>query len=152
MEAESVLFAIGGVGLSALSFVFGRIFAQSENILDRKREAYSDFLKFCPAPNEAHFPDTIPDFGEMQRQIGTLTLYGSPDVCKFAGEYFEQFSKSNEILVEVELPEVGHPEFLKTMTSYNQMIWAMRNDAMTWSVFAPKKSARTYRPSIHTGQ
>ncbi|UWQ84090.1 hypothetical protein [Leisingera caerulea] len=83
---------------------------------------------------------------EMQRQIGVLTLYGSQKALQFAGDYFGTFAEAQEELVGVD--QAGHPEFLKVMTSYNRMVWEMRNDAMTWSVFAPPKASREYKPSF----
>ncbi|WP_417267951.1 hypothetical protein [Celeribacter baekdonensis] len=146
MSFEGVIIALSGLALSVVSFVFGKIFSQSENILDRKREAYKAFLRFCPAPNEAHSEDMILHT-DFQREIGILTVYASMDVLKFAGEYFNKFADAQETLVNVE--EAGHPIFIDLMTSYNRMVWAMRNDAMTWSIFAPAKKARTYQPSLN---
>jgi hypothetical protein len=123
----------------------GKVFSQSEKILDRKREAYKDFLNFCPSPNEAHL-DTEVDITEIQRKIGVLTLYASLESTQFAAKYFGDFASAQEVLRDIVDP--GHPEFIKVVTSYNRMVWAMRNDAMTWSIFAPKKSAREYKPSI----
>jgi hypothetical protein len=146
VSVESLLIGFGGLLLSAVTFALGKIFSQSENILDRKREIYASFLKLCPAPNEAHSEEFF-DFQAMQREMGVLTIYGSPDALKFAADYFNQFAISQEILAGVE--EAGHPEFFKVMTAYNRMVWAMRVDTMTWSVFAPTKNAREYKPSFN---
>ncbi|KFE35963.1 hypothetical protein [Thioclava atlantica] len=138
---------VGALGLiaSLVSFVGGKIFSQSENILDRKREAYKAFLRFCPAPNEAHDAERV-NTTELQREIGILTVYASRDVLKFAAAYFTAFAEAQEKLVGVEI--AGHPAFIKLMTDYNRMVWAMRNDAMMWSVFAPSRQGRDYRPSL----
>ncbi len=82
----------------------------------------------------------------MQREIGILTLYASADALKFAGEYFRTFADAQEELVDVEI--AGHPTFIKVMTAYNRMVWEMRADAMTWSVFAPNRKGRKYKPSM----
>jgi len=145
---EAFLLGLGGLLLSVLSFLVGKLFSQSEKILDHKREAYSSFLKLCPVPNEAHFADKQIDFA-MMREIGVLSLYASPEATKLAAEYFDGFANAQEELVDVAEP--GHPEYLKVMTKYNRMVWAMRNDVMTWSIFAPKKSAVEYKPSVFTG-
>jgi hypothetical protein len=73
----------------------------------------------------------------MQREIGILTLYASADALKFPGEYFRTFAYAQEELVAVEI--AGHPTFIKVTTAYNRMVWEMRADAMTWSVFAPNE-------------
>ncbi len=116
-----------------------------------KRDAYRDFLKTCPVPNDAHFEE-VPNVTEVQKSIGLLSLYASADVTKFASEYFADFSEAQEVLINV--TEVGHPRFLRLMAKYNKMVWAMRNDAMTWTVFAPGKNSKEYRPSfqVETGE
>jgi hypothetical protein len=75
-----------------------------------------------------------------------LTLYGSLKALQFAGQYFSDFSIAQEKLDGVDA--VGHPEFLKVMASYNRMVWEIRNDAMTWSIFAPAKGSREVKPSF----
>lgn len=145
MSLDGFLIGAGALALSILSFLFGKVFSQSENILDKKRDAYRSFLRVCPAPNEAHFAEF--ELGaEMQREMGILSLYASPDAVKFAAQYFSAFADAQVTLIGIEEP--GHPEFLRLMTSYNRMIWAMRNDAMTWSIFAPSRRSREYQPSI----
>ena len=138
---------LGGTIVAAISFLLGKAFSQSEKVLDQKRKAYEDFLRVCPAPNEAHSP-VDPDITLMQRAIGILSLYGSADAAKYAGEYFFDFAESQSLLRTVTEP--GHPRFMQLMTKYNRMVWAMRVDAMTWSMFAPTKKAREYKPSVFT--
>jgi len=137
----TLLLWLGGISVSIASFLFGKIFSQSENILEQKRRVYEQFILVCPSPQEAHSCDVVVSI-ELQRQIGILCIYGSPDVAKFAGDYFSEFGTAQEILIDVAEP--GHPKFLELMTNYNRLIWAMRTDAMTWSLFAPAKSAKVY--------
>ncbi|WP_375550940.1 hypothetical protein [Rhodophyticola porphyridii] len=145
MTLEALLISVGGLLVSALGFLFGRMFAQSERILDIKRDTYRSFLERCPAPNEAHFETTLSE-AEVQREIGLMSIYASPEVIKFVGEYFAQFAQSQPLLLNVD--QAGHPEFFKVMTSYNRMIWAMRHDALAWSAFAPDRRKREYKPSV----
>lgn len=139
----SVWFA--GTAVSIISFLVGKSYKQSEQVIAEKRRVYESFLRVCPAPNEAHLDLDIFDT-ELQRYIGVLTVYASPEVTKFAGEYFAEFAEAQAVLCGVEKP--GHPAFLKLMTHYNRMVWAMRNDALMWSFFAPTGKAKEYRPSI----
>jgi len=142
-----VIAFIAGVGslvLAAVSFLLGKVFSQSERVLDQKREAYERFLAKCPAPNEAHC-EREPDFMGLQRDIGVLSIYGSKEALIAAGEYFTVFASAQPVLTHVEEP--GHPEFLRVMKSYNKMVWEMRKDALTWSVFAPSKKDQEYSPS-----
>src|SRR5690606_38872002 len=46
--------AIGGLLISALSFLMGSMFAQSEAILAEKRRIYEEFLRACPKPSDAY--------------------------------------------------------------------------------------------------
>jgi len=134
----------GGLAIAILSFLLGKIFSQSEKVLDQKRKAYEAFLSVCPSPNEAH--QEVDLTIEFQRKLGILSIYGSAEVVTHAGKYLESFDVTQEQLVDV--IEAGHPAFLKLMTDYNRMVWAMRTDAMSWSIFAPTKNARNFKSSI----
>ncbi|MGS4983333.1 MULTISPECIES: hypothetical protein [Pseudosulfitobacter] len=83
----------GGTVLAGLGFLLGKAFSQSERILDQKRLAYEEFLRLCPAPNEAQFGEEM-DVKQMQRSIGILTLYGSEEALKFASKLFRGFRSS----------------------------------------------------------
>lgn len=146
MSVATMVVALLGVVASVISFMFGKIFSQSENILDRKREAYGAFLRFCPAPNEAHSNNEM-DATQFQREIGILTVYASPEVLKNSSSYFSSFAEAQEQLSGIQT--AGHPAFIRVMTEYNRMVWAMRTDAMAWSIFAPNKKGREYRPSLN---
>lgn len=139
---------LASLGLAPIGFVFGKIFAQSEKILDHKRSVYEAFLERCPAPQEAHTETDFSD-ADFQRTLGLLTLYGSQDVLQFAGEYFDVFSDAQSTLIDVATP--GHPKFIEVMSYYNRMVWAMRVDATTWSVFSPVKKARKYSQGTFKG-
>jgi hypothetical protein len=145
MTWSGSLLWLGGLLFTAVGFLIGKTFSQSEKILDQKRKCYEDFLRVCPAPNEAHGSEE-PAATEMQRAVGLLSIYGSSDAIKFAGAYFAEFAKAQPILQSVS--EAGHPKFLEQMSHYNRMIWAMRNDAMLWSAFAPARRAREYKASF----
>ncbi|SMC80675.1 hypothetical protein [Primorskyibacter flagellatus] len=132
----------GALLLSALSFLFGKIFAQSERILDQKRKAYETFLTRCPAPDEAHTNVDLKS-PEFQRSAGLLTLYSSPKVTLYAAEYFQKFEEAQPELVEISEP--GHPRFIEVMSYYNRMVWEMRSDVMMWSIFAPTKHSKEYK-------
>jgi hypothetical protein len=136
---------VGTIFVGALAFLFGRIFAQSERVLDQKRKVYEDFLRLCPAPNEAHC-ETEFDSIEMQRSIGLVSLYGSAEVATSAANYFKVFANGQELLTGVK--EAGHPEFIIVMTAYNRMIWKMRTNVMAWSVFAPAKKQQKFNADI----
>ncbi|WP_417807264.1 hypothetical protein [Thioclava sp.] len=149
MSLVGALIWIGSTLIAIVSFLLGKAFSQSEKVLDQKRKAYEDFLRVCPAPNEAH-SEREPDIQEVQRAIGILSVYGSQDVLTNASEYFQLFASAQEILSSV--TEAGHPEFMSLMTRYNRMILAMREDAMRWSAFAPNKKNREYKLSQNLNQ
>ena len=151
MMVESIVSILGWLltaVIGALCFLYGKAHGQSEKILDAKRKSYEDFLKFCPAPNEAHERDE-PNSVDVQRSLGILSLYGSTDVLKYASEYFIVFAGAQQKLRDVAAPL--HPEWRKVATSYNKMVWAMRVDATARSFFAPSRSAREYRPTLLGG-
>ncbi|MEP3034400.1 MAG: hypothetical protein ABJO67_08655, partial [Pseudoruegeria sp.] len=124
MSFTSLILGVGGILLSLATFLLGKIYAQTEIILDRKRDAYREFLSQCPCPNEAH-TEVAQDYMGFQRNLGVLTIYGSKESLECAGKYFTEFASAQEVLIHVET--AGHPAFIKLMTCYNKMIWEMRN-------------------------
>ncbi len=145
MEFSAAYVWLGGVLVSIFTFFLGKSYTQTENVIAEKRRVYAEFIKVCPGPNEAHSEVDLISV-ELQRFLGILTIYGSPDVIKFAGEYFNQFSIAQPELQGIE--HAGHTAFLKLMTCYNRMIWEMRKDALMWSFFAPTGESKVYKPSI----
>jgi hypothetical protein len=137
-----------GVLFTIVGFLVGKIFSQTEQVIEQKRRVYEKFLEVCPAPNEAH-TDRQFEAVDFQRQMGVLTLYASRDSLQFAAEYFQVFADAQSLLVNVHTP--GHPKFIEVMTAYNRMVWSMRTDVMAWSSFAPRKRDREYRPSFPQG-
>ena len=123
---------LGGAVVSIVAFLVGKAYSQSEKVLDQKRLVYQQFLLQCPSPNETHFADFELSI-ELQRYIGVVSIYGSPDVAARTGEYFAKFDESSEVLREIDEP--GHPAFLDLMRAYNDMVYAMRVDVMSWSFF-----------------
>jgi hypothetical protein len=106
---------------------------------------YEEFLRLCPAPNEAHSRTEF-DSVELQRSVGLVSLYGSAEVAQSASNYFDAFAKGQEKLSEIE--QAGHPDFVKVMSAYNAMIWSMRADVMAWSVFATSKKHRKFKANV----
>ncbi|ASP20631.1 hypothetical protein ANTHELSMS3_01946 [Antarctobacter heliothermus] len=142
---SSFALGLGALLLSLVSFLSGKVFSQSEKVLDQKRKAYETFLRECPGPNEAHSSVDIMST-EFQRVTGLLTLYASNDALQYSSEYFLKFVEAQEELQGVSI--TGHPKFVEVMTYYNRMVWAMRRDVMAWSIFAPAKTSRAYSQGV----
>jgi len=130
--------AIGGLLISALSFLMGRMFAQSEAILDEKRRIYEEFLRACPKPNDAYAAaaegNSDARFERMGEVQSVLALYAAPNVALAVKHYFEAFGEADGLLTETSPPR--HPAFLKAAKAHNDLILEMRRDALSWSAFS----------------
>jgi hypothetical protein len=132
----------GGLILTVVGFIFGRVFNQSEQILSDKRRAYEAFLDACPAPNDAYgnWGAEKGAVRDLEKARGRISLYGSQNVMLAVRRYLEIFSEVNPILAKESVPL--HPMFLKLAQAQNDVILEMRRDALAWSAFAYRGKSR----------
>lgn len=129
-----------GLLVSILSFLLGRVFSQSERVIEQKKTAYENFLNDCPAPNEAYGDlEEIVGQKSFQRGLGVLSLYASPEALLAAQNYFEKLAAAAEILKPDS--EALDPAFREVYKAYNSMLFEMRRDALVWSVFRLPRQA-----------
>ncbi|MEQ9014702.1 MAG: hypothetical protein RID90_09650 [Marinovum algicola] len=142
---------IGGLLLTTLGFLFGRVFNQSELILGDKRRVYEEFLRVCPKPNDAYGDSR----NQEQRELGIrveectapLLLYCSPGVALAVGRYQQLLASSDDALGS-DSPAL-HPEFIETAKAHNDIILEMRRDAFAWSAFAFRGPSRIPKDVPH---
>ena len=141
---------IGGLVLTVLGFLFGRIFNQSELILSDKRRVYEDFLKKCPAPDEAYLDWSDESEGHPMNRLqeikAPLLLYASPSVALAVGEYIQAFGEADVTLSPNSEPL--HPAFKRAAQAQNDVILEMRRDAFAWSAFAHRAPTRLPRDTL----
>ena len=123
--------------VAVLSFVFGRVFSQSEAILTDKRRVYEEFLRNCPDPNEAYEDDTSESVAlrmvRLKATKGPLIMYASPSVLLALSRYLELFEHASE---ELNSSSVAlHPTFKALAKAQNDLILEMRRDSFAWSAF-----------------
>ena len=119
--------------MAAASFVAGRLFVQSENIISKKREVYQAYLDKCLTAHDAYkqgSQDEI-DFDDL-KPSGDFFLYASQEVIVLVGlhvdslnEAFDQIDNDTDAL---------HPAFKTSITKYNSVLAAMRRDVLAWSI------------------
>jgi hypothetical protein len=126
------------------------VFSQSETILSDKRRVYEDFLRSCPAPNDAYRTVTDEILEERAKRFqqvqGPLLLYAAPSVVVALNLYLEAFGKSDAELNE-ESPAL-HPLFREAAKAQNDLILEMRRDALAWSAFAYTGATRLPKNAI----
>jgi hypothetical protein len=127
----------GGLVLTILGFIFGRIFSQSEAILADKRRVYEEFLRNCPDPNEAYEDDTPASVAlrieRLKATKGPLIMYASPTVVLALGHYLQLFEHASGELNSSSA--ALHPTFKTLAKAQNDLILEMRRDGFAWSAF-----------------
>ncbi|WP_291730639.1 hypothetical protein [Leisingera sp. F5] len=137
MSIIEVALGFGGLLLAAFSFLFGRMFSQSEAVLADKRRVYEEFLVACPGPNEA-CKDWTPE-REIERAdtfqafYGKLCLYAAPPVMQAVNRYLVLLDEADKLLSPNS--EALHPAFQEAAKAHNDIILEMRRDALGWSMF-----------------
>ncbi|WP_299208625.1 hypothetical protein [uncultured Tateyamaria sp.] len=134
-----------GLVASIFAFWFGRIASQSEKVLDHKKRVYEDFLEKCPTAQDAYGlseEQLITAIAYFDKKLGVLSLYAQPAVLIAARNYFAEFAKAADAL-DLNSPPL-HDAFQAAAAAYNDLVYEMRRDAMSWSIFGlVKKGPRT---------
>jgi len=134
----------GGLVLTVLGFILGRVFSQSEAILAEKRRVYEQFLIDGPNPNETY--DELSEELVNQRNLrfqniyGPMLFYASPSVARALSAFWEAFYLADEKL-SPSSPAL-HSDFKKVAKAHNDLILEMRRDAFGWSVFGFRGTSR----------
>jgi len=130
--------------IAMVSFVLGRIFAQSEAVLAEKRRVYEEFLKICPQPNDVYLEWNIQleqeRFGSMRVMQGPFLLYAAPSVQFAMSRYMLLFDEVDQELGP-DTPPL-HPRYKELAKAQNDLILEMSRDALGWSVFGFKGKSR----------
>jgi hypothetical protein len=132
-----LLGSIAGLIISMVSFVLGRVFAQSETILSEKRRVYEEFLRACPKPNDSYTTfdqdQTDSRFDQMMGVYAVLMFYAAPSVAHAIKHYLGAFAEADQQLN----PESAalHPSYQRLAMAHNDIILEMRRDALGWSMF-----------------
>jgi len=133
----SALAFIGGLILTALGFIIGRFYAESERILSEKRKHYLDFLSALPPLNDTYNGTTEEEFVATLRpameRLPSLLFYADNSVMMAWGvlqqKYFEAHAR-----LSPDSPPLA-PEYKALATAQNDLVLEMRRDAFRWSIF-----------------
>ena len=141
---------IGGIVVSILSFLLGKVFSQSEKILEHKKAVYERFLMNCPTPNDTYGMDegsALETYGDFNRLVGLLSIYASEEVLLAARDYLQKWAEASEILT-VDSPALVE-EFKTVAAGYNRMVLEMRRDVLR-SRLSTKQSGHPAKPlTVH---
>ncbi|MDB6452463.1 hypothetical protein [Falsirhodobacter sp. 20TX0035] len=136
--------AIGGLSISAISFVAGRVFSQSEAILADKRRVYEKFLVSCPVPNDVYLleddPERLKRMKNFQDAYQTMLLYAAPSVVIAVSIYLEKFAAADAAISPNTAPL--HTSFKSASVAHNDVILEMRRDGLAWSAFGHRGKTR----------
>jgi hypothetical protein len=140
----TALISIGGLLLSALTYMIGRSFAESEKILAEKRRIYKEFLRRCPEPNEAYRTLTKEEIAVRNKVVSQLhpiiSLYASSNVSIAISRYYQLFDEADKAL-DASSPHL-HEAFRAAALAHNDTILEMRRDAFAWSAFGHRGPSR----------
>ena len=129
---------LGGIALTILGFLFGKVFSQSEVILSDKRRIYEEFLRICPQPSDGLGDDAEELLGgriaKLNEHKGPLLIYASPDVIIALSEYLKSLSSLLDTK-HTDARTIADIQRLATQAQ-NSLIIEMRRDVLSWSVFA----------------
>jgi hypothetical protein len=128
----------GGIVLTVLGFILGRVFSQSETILSEKRRIYEEFLRNSPSAQDAYGAAESGLMGEKLEKLrdlqGPLSLYASPNVMLALSLYLQRLDAAASEL-RADSPAL-HPLFKAAAKAHNDLILEMRRDALALSAFA----------------
>ncbi|WP_342078005.1 hypothetical protein [Yoonia sp. SS1-5] len=139
-----MLSIVGGLLLSGLTFVIGKMLSQSEKVIEQKKEVYREFLAICPTANDAATTESA----ELERKIseivfpaiGLLSIYASHDVLMRCKTYFDTLDIASKSGQSGDFGSA--PKFADAAHAYNLMLYDMRRDVMAWTLFSLKKQPR----------
>lgn len=133
----SALTFIGGLILTALGFIIGRFYAESERILSEKRKHYLDFLSALPPLNDAYNGTTEEEFVATLRpameRLPSLLFYADNSVMIAWGVLQQKYFEAHAQL-SPDSPPLA-PEYKALATAQNDLVLEMRRDAFRWSIF-----------------
>ncbi|MBC7137313.1 MAG: hypothetical protein H5U17_00985 [Defluviimonas sp.] len=124
---------VGTVFVSAVSFVLGRVFSQSEAVLAEKRRFYEAFLRVCPHANDAYSDNATATWERIREVQAVLAMYAPYQVMLALSLYQQAFAEADAVLTD-NSPQL-HPAFKKAAKAQNDLILEMRRDALSWSAF-----------------
>lgn len=144
----SALTFVGGLILTALGFIIGRFYAESERILSEKRKHYLDFLSALPPLNDTYNDTTEEEFVATLRpameRLPSLLFYADKSVMMAWGvlqqKYFEAHAR-----LSPDNPPLA-PEYKALAAAQNDLVLEMRRDAFRWSIF--NYSGKTRVPEL----
>ena len=145
---------LGGLLLTAIGFIFGRVSNQSEAVLAEKRRVYEAFLQGTPSPEDAYDELTDEQLVERSKRFrevqGPLLLYASPSVSLALAIYLQAFHEADTELTKSS-PEL-HSAYKKAAKAQNDLILEMRRDALGWSVFGFRGESRLPKDALENAK
>jgi len=144
----SVLTFLGGIILTALGFIIGRFYAESERILSEKRKHYLEFLSALPPLNDTYDDTTEEEFVATLRpaieRLPSLLFYADKSVI-MAWSVLQQKYFAAHARLSPDSPPLA-PEYKALATAQNDLVLEMRRDAFRWSIF--NYSGKTRVPKV----
>lgn len=133
----SILTFIGGLVLTALGFIIGRFYAESERILSEKRKHYLEFLSALPPLNDTYNDTTEEEFIATLRpameRLPSLLFYADKSVPVAWGVLQQKYLEAHAQL-SPDSPALA-PAYKALATAQNDLVLEMRRDAFRWSIF-----------------
>ena len=118
--------------IAAASFVAGRVFLQSEQVIQKKKELYQEYLDNCITAHDAYKQDSATNLDlDAIAPKGDFFLYASQEVIVLAGKHVQSLEQAFESIDDE--TEALHPHFKASVRIYNRMLIEMRRDVLGWS-------------------
>ncbi|MCF7698710.1 hypothetical protein [Loktanella sp. M215] len=138
----------GGLVLTIIGFIFGRVFNQSEIILAEKRRTYEALLNNYPKPIEVYLIDSDDQAIERREKMssvhGAFLLFAAPKVAQATAIYLNIYEDVDRKLGPDSA--VLHPEYKRVSQAHTDLILEMRRDCLAWSAFGYNGKSRIEIP------
>jgi hypothetical protein len=139
---------IGSLLMAVVSFFIGKFYAESERILQEKRQLYMHFLGLLPPLNDTYLETSEDEFLETLRPAvldsPKLLFYADNLVVMAWSALYEKYCHAHQNLNALS-PEQA-PEFTALAKAQNDLILEMRRDAFRWSIFNHSAPSRVNAP------
>jgi len=137
--------------VAVASFLLGKIWHHSELVLLGRQRAYAEFLRRCMNSEELRVveaPEIEKTLAQLREISAEITLYGSNRVNEAVEDYLRRlgFLIGAHGLPSSEIKD----EMATASRQYEEMIQAMRHEALGWSVFAVSDLIRGWKKTKAT--
>lgn len=132
---------IGTLILTAIGFLLGRFYSETERILSEKRKFYVEYLNSLPRIEVSFRDISKEDFAQLLEPINSLfpklSFYADKHVMKAYQNFFHSLWHAHLALSPDSPPDA--PEHLALIRASNDLVHQMRRDAFRWSLFRYKR-------------